>query len=173
MVIETGFSGGPVVRNLPCNAGDTSSIPGPGRSCMLGGNWVWEPQLLNPPSLEPVIRDRGCGGAVAVRSPWTATLRHQNQRAWGLQFLENLAPHKFEGTFQGQSRCSPIPLIAKISAPHSINSITFILYQILHSNTPHAPFLLRTQSSVSMDSFIASPGDFITPICSDFVKEES
>ena len=27
-----GFPGGPVVKNLLCNAGDTGSIPGPGRS---------------------------------------------------------------------------------------------------------------------------------------------
>ena len=27
-----GFSGGLVVKNLPANAGDTGSIPGPGRS---------------------------------------------------------------------------------------------------------------------------------------------
>ena len=33
-----GFPGGPVVKNLPCNAGDTSSIPGPGRSHMPQSN---------------------------------------------------------------------------------------------------------------------------------------
>ena len=33
-----GFLGGPVVKNLPCKAGDNSSIPGPGRSHMLWGN---------------------------------------------------------------------------------------------------------------------------------------
>ena len=32
-----GFLGGPVVQNLPCNAGDTSTIPGPGRSHLLQG----------------------------------------------------------------------------------------------------------------------------------------
>ena len=40
------FSGGPVVNNPPANAGDTGSIPGPGRSHM---SWVKEahaPQLL-------------------------------------------------------------------------------------------------------------------------------
>ena len=30
-----GFPVGPVVKNLPCNAKDTSSIPGPGRSHKL------------------------------------------------------------------------------------------------------------------------------------------
>ena len=32
------FPGGPVVKNLPCNARDTGSIPGPGRSHMPRGN---------------------------------------------------------------------------------------------------------------------------------------
>ena len=31
---EGGFLGGAVVRNLPANAGDTGSSPGPGRSHM-------------------------------------------------------------------------------------------------------------------------------------------
>ena len=30
-----GFPGGPVVKNLPCNAGDTGLTPVPGRSHML------------------------------------------------------------------------------------------------------------------------------------------
>ena len=33
-----GFPGGLVVKNLPCNAGDTGSIPGLGRSHMPRGN---------------------------------------------------------------------------------------------------------------------------------------
>ena len=32
------FPGGPVVKNLPANAGDTDSIPGPGRSHMPWSN---------------------------------------------------------------------------------------------------------------------------------------
>ena len=32
------FSGGAGVKNLPANAGDTGSIPGPGRSRMPQGN---------------------------------------------------------------------------------------------------------------------------------------
>ena len=32
------FPGGPVAKNLPANAGDTGSIPGPGRSHMPRGN---------------------------------------------------------------------------------------------------------------------------------------
>ena len=30
--------GGPVAKNLPANAGDTGSIPGPGRAHMAQGN---------------------------------------------------------------------------------------------------------------------------------------
>ena len=33
-----GFPGGAVVKNLPANAGDTGSSPGPGRSHMLQSN---------------------------------------------------------------------------------------------------------------------------------------
>ena len=32
------FSGGPVVKDLPANAGDVGLIPGPGRSHVLCGN---------------------------------------------------------------------------------------------------------------------------------------
>ena len=32
------FPGGPVVKNLPANAGDTGLIPGPGRSHTPQGN---------------------------------------------------------------------------------------------------------------------------------------
>jgi len=32
------FPGGPVVKNPPANAGDASSIPGPGKSHIVGGN---------------------------------------------------------------------------------------------------------------------------------------
>ena len=32
--LNQGFPGGPVVKNLPANAGDTGSSPGPGRSHM-------------------------------------------------------------------------------------------------------------------------------------------
>ena len=37
-LLNWGFSGGPPVKNPPCNAGDTGSIPGPGRSHMPWNN---------------------------------------------------------------------------------------------------------------------------------------
>ena len=40
---------GPVVKNLPCNAGDTGSIPGPGRSHMPQGNYC------SPQATEPIL----------------------------------------------------------------------------------------------------------------------
>ena len=48
------FAGGTVVKNPPANAGDTGSIPGPGRSHMPRSNWACAPQLLKPARLEPV-----------------------------------------------------------------------------------------------------------------------
>ena len=35
---NSGLPGGPVVMSLLANSGDTSSVPGPGRSQMLQGN---------------------------------------------------------------------------------------------------------------------------------------
>ena len=36
-----------MVKNLPASAGDTDSIPGPGRFHMLQGRWARAPQLLS------------------------------------------------------------------------------------------------------------------------------
>ena len=44
------FPGGPVVKNLPANAGDTGSIPGPGRSHML-----WEQLSAGTTAPESVL----------------------------------------------------------------------------------------------------------------------
>ena len=49
------FPGGPVVKNLSANAGDTGLIPGLGRSHLLQGNKACAPQLLKPECLEPVF----------------------------------------------------------------------------------------------------------------------
>ena len=49
MTMSLDFSGGPVVKNPPANAGDTGSIPGAGRSHML--------QLsLCPTTAEPALQ---------------------------------------------------------------------------------------------------------------------
>ena len=48
-----GFPGGTVVKNLPANAGDTGSSPGPRRSHMPQSNKARAPQLLS-------LRSRAC-----------------------------------------------------------------------------------------------------------------
>ena len=78
-----GFPGGPVVKNLPCNAKDASSIPGAGRSHMLRGHMhhnCWpcarEPVSGNywsPPALEPVLCYK--------RSPCNETPVHHKEKA--------------------------------------------------------------------------------------------
>ena len=46
------FPGGPVVRNLPANAGNRGSVPGSGRFHMLQGNKAHLLQLLSLSALE-------------------------------------------------------------------------------------------------------------------------
>ena len=63
-----GFPGGAVVENLPANAGDTGSTPGPGRSHMPRSGWAREPQLL---SLRIWSLYSATGEAAIVRGPCT------------------------------------------------------------------------------------------------------
>ena len=53
------FPGGTVVKNLPANAGDTGSSPGPGRSHMPWSNKARVPQLLSlrATTTEPTCRN--------------------------------------------------------------------------------------------------------------------
>ena len=48
------FPGGAVVKNLPAKAGNTGSIPDPGRFHMLWSNQASVSKLLKPMHLEPV-----------------------------------------------------------------------------------------------------------------------
>ena len=50
------FPGGPMVKNLPTNAGDTGSIPGPGRSHTSQSNQARAPWQLTC-ALEPRSRN--------------------------------------------------------------------------------------------------------------------
>ena len=64
------FPGGPVVKNLPANAGDRGLIPGPGKSHVPRGKKAcaphlltlcfraWEPQLLKPSWPDPTLRNK-------------------------------------------------------------------------------------------------------------------
>ena len=52
------FPGGPVIKNLPANAGNAVSTPGAGRFYMPCGNEACVPQLLNPHTLELVFHNK-------------------------------------------------------------------------------------------------------------------
>ena len=58
-----------MVENLPANAGDTGSSPGPGGSHMPRSNWAREPRLL---SLHVWSLCSATGEATTVRGPRTA-----------------------------------------------------------------------------------------------------
>ena len=47
-IIAKGFRGDSVVKNPPASAGDTGSIPGPGRSHVPWNNEACAPQLPSP-----------------------------------------------------------------------------------------------------------------------------
>ena len=49
------FPGGPMVKDPHANAGDTGSIPGPGRFHMLRGDKTHAPHLLSLGALEPML----------------------------------------------------------------------------------------------------------------------
>ena len=57
------FLGGLVVKNPPVSAGNTGSIPGPGRSHMLWGSWAYAPQQEKPLQWEartPQLNSSSC-----------------------------------------------------------------------------------------------------------------
>ena len=66
-MISPHFPGGSMVKKLPVNAGDTGSIPDPGRSHMPWSNEAGGPQLLSP-SLGP--------GSPAMSPPAETTNAH-------------------------------------------------------------------------------------------------
>ena len=59
--------GGPVVKNLPANAGDTGSVPRLGRSHVPRSNETQEPQLLKTARPSSTT-----GEGTALRSPHIA-----------------------------------------------------------------------------------------------------
>jgi len=54
---EGDFPGGPGVKNLPANAGDRDSIPGPGGSHMLGAAKPAHHNGRSPRALQPRLQD--------------------------------------------------------------------------------------------------------------------
>ena len=68
-------TGGPVVKNLPANVGDTGSNPGPGRFHMSQGNKAHVPQLVKP-------------AAAAAKSLQLCPAAHQAPQAMGFSRQE-------------------------------------------------------------------------------------
>ena len=65
-------------KNPPANAGDTGSIPHPGRIHVLQSNQVHRPQLLKPVRLEPGIHSQRSHRPPALRGGGGSSLRHPN-----------------------------------------------------------------------------------------------
>ena len=72
------FCGGPVVKNQPCNAGDTSLIPGPERFPHAAGQW--SPHTTTN---EPVLW-----------SLWAATTQPMRHNYWSPQALQSVLCNK-------------------------------------------------------------------------------
>ena len=64
------FPGGPVIKNLPDNAGDMGSIPGLGRFHIPLSNWAWAPQLL---SLRSIACASERKNSLQWENPYTTT----------------------------------------------------------------------------------------------------
>ena len=52
------FTGGPVVKNLPCNAGDTDLIPGPGRVPHAMEQLALFVTTTEPEHLDPILHNK-------------------------------------------------------------------------------------------------------------------
>ena len=90
-----------MVENLPANAGDTGSSPGPGGSHMPWSGWAREPQLLSLHvwSLCSVTRE-----AAMVRGPRTAMKSGphlpQLEKALAQKRRPNTAKNKYKNKFK-------------------------------------------------------------------------
>ena len=74
LLYQGGFSGGPMVKNLPCNAKDTGPAPGSGRSHMLQGDWAHgSPLWLHSGAHTPHLLKLACPRACALQ--WERTLQ--------------------------------------------------------------------------------------------------
>jgi len=62
-----------MIKNPPASAGDTGSIPDPGRCHMPWNNRAQTPQLLSLCTLEPVLGEATREAAETRKSPHTAT----------------------------------------------------------------------------------------------------
>ena len=96
-----GLPGGSVVKNLPANAGDTGSIPGPGRCHMPRGNEVCVPQPLG------LCSGARCNWRVA---PLTATGEKACFPQQRLSTTEKKKSSSSPGTARGSGTSTPRPL---------------------------------------------------------------
>ena len=72
------FPGGSVVKNLPANAGDTGSIPDPGRFHMPWSNKACALQLLSLCSRAQELQLRPRAAITEVCVPRTCALQQEN-----------------------------------------------------------------------------------------------
>ena len=93
-----------MVKNLPANAGDTSLIPGPGRSHVPQSNKAHAPQLQSPCAREPALHKRATprtGPRTTAREllaglPQLATTRENPCTAINKQVNERIRGEIFE-----------------------------------------------------------------------------
>ena len=104
-----GFPGGSVVKNPPANAGDTGSIPGPGRPHTPQTTkphshcaWALSPRLTATEALEPPSPHSAREGATATRSPRRAA-REGPASATGGKLAQQRRPSRDKNHKQTQS----------------------------------------------------------------------
>ena len=125
---------GPVVKNLPCNARNTGSVPGVGRFHMLRSNLTHVPQLLNlyAANTKAQMHLSLCSAAregTTVGSPGTtmksSPCSWQLERAWVQQRRPNTTLKKKplgHSSYQPSPNFWPLCLQAlSVLAPHSLN----------------------------------------------------
>ena len=80
-------------KNLPANAGDTGSIPGPGESCIMQSNVVHVLQLLilRSRAHEPQVRSLQAA-LVEACVPRAHALQQEKPLQWDACPLQRIAP---------------------------------------------------------------------------------
>ena len=83
--INWDFLGDPAVKNLPANAGDAGSIPGPGRFHMPQGNKAHAPQILRLTCLKSMLCNKRSPGTTTGEQPLLAPTRESPRTAMKTQ----------------------------------------------------------------------------------------
>ena len=84
------FPGGTVDKNLPANAGDMGSVPGPERFHTLQNNRPWQPQVL---SLHPATTEARAPRAHALQQEKTQQWEAPAQQPESTPTRHNEGPH--------------------------------------------------------------------------------